>query len=148
MDLSEGALYAVLIPVVGMIGGFVLAALGIYSGIRRREFEHRERLAMIEKGLTPPDHALPDVDRLERLNAIMPLTTQSGVKERTRRAGVVLMGIGIGIAFLIWTTANEPNVALGVGGFLCILGVAVFLSSTVGREGRGGGADAQRGSSR
>ena len=128
--ISETTFWAVLIPVVAIVGGFVLAGLGIYSGIRRREFEHRERLAMIEKGLAPPDHPASEAFPLERLNTI--LSMRPAIEERSRRAGFVLMAIGFGMAFLIWMTSHEVDAAMGIGGFLFILGGAIFLSSFFG----------------
>jgi len=141
---SEAALWAVIIPVVGIIGGFVMGGLGIYAGIRRREFEHRERLAMIEKGISPPDRGMSDVARLERLDSV--LSYESPIEERSRRGGLVLIGVGLGITFLIWMASDEPHVAVGVGGFLVILGVAIFLSSYLGGGRRGGNPQQSQGS--
>jgi hypothetical protein len=127
---SDTEFWAFLIPIVAIIGAFVIAGLGIYRHIRLQEFAHRERLALIEKGLVPPDKTPSEAYRLEPMQAL--ISSQSSLDERTRRAGVVLVGIGFGIAFLIWMAGHEPDAAVGVGGFLLILGAAIYASSYFG----------------
>src|SRR5512143_2088887 len=106
MNIGDSATIAMLIPIVAIIGGFVLAGLGIYSGIRRREFEHRERLAMIEKGLAPtqapggpgpaPGGASPaflaDHEEMWRRD---PFAADSMRAAQIRRGGFILTCIGI-----------------------------------------------------
>src|SRR5438552_18305370 len=48
---------------------------------------------------------------------------------RHRRAGVTLMGVGFGLMVLIAFTSNETSVAIGVGGFLVVMGIAFFINS-------------------
>jgi hypothetical protein len=127
----SGASLAVLIPIVAIVGGFLIAGLSIHRHIRLQEFAHRERLAMIEKGQAPPDRPPADyVDRLERVQMLM--SSRSPMEDRTRRGGVVLIGIGLGIAFLIWMAGHDRDSAIGVGGFLVIMGAAIYISSYFG----------------
>lgn len=117
-----------LIPITAIIGSFVYIIIKTLARARVRELEIRERIAMIERGLVPPpevdprgfDHAM---DRVERLRDY-----RRGAG-RHRRAGVTLMGVGFGLMVLIAFTANETSVAIGVGGFLVVMGIAFFINS-------------------
>jgi hypothetical protein len=117
------------IPVVAIIGAFIYAIIQAVTKARVRELEIRERIAMIERGLVPP----PEVDprgfdramhRLERHRV------RSGAG-RHRRAGVTLIGIGFGLMVLIGFTARDTEVAIGVGGFLAVVGLAFFINSLI-----------------
>jgi hypothetical protein len=117
------------IPIVVIIGAFIYAMVRTLARARVRELEIRERIAMIERGLMPP----PEVDprgfdralhRLERPRF------HTGAR-RHRRAGVVLIGIGFGLMVLIGFAAGESGVALGVGGFLVVVGLAFFINSLI-----------------
>ena len=48
---------------------------------------------------------------------------------RHRSAGVTLMGVGFGLMVLIAFAGESPSSALGVGGFLVVIGLAFFLNS-------------------
>jgi hypothetical protein len=118
-----------LIPISVILGVFVLMVVRTVVRARVRELEIRERIAMIERGLVPA----PEVDprgfdramtRLERRE----YRSGSG---RHRRAGVTLMGVGFGLMVLIAFTANETSVAIGVGGFLVVIGIAFFINSLI-----------------
>src|SRR5215813_7293695 len=115
-----------LIPIVAIIGAFTTAIIATLSRARVRELEIRERIAMIEKGLVPP----PEVDprgfdramgRYERLQ-----WSTSAV--RHRRAGITLIGVGVGLMILIGSIESF-NIGFGVGGFLCVVGLAFLANS-------------------
>ena len=118
-----------LIPIVSILAVFAFLVVRTLTRARVRELEIRERIAMIERGLVPA----PEVDprgfdramtRLERRE----FRSGSG---RHRRAGVTLMGVGFGLMVLIGFTANEASVAIGVGGFLVVIGIAFFINSLI-----------------
>ena len=124
-----------LIPIVSILAVFAFLVVRTLTRARVRELEIRERIAMIERGLVPA----PEVDprgfdramtRLERRE----FRSGSG---RHRRAGVTLMGVGFGLMVLIGFTANEASVAIGVGGFLVVIGIAFFINSLID----GGGSE-------
>jgi len=44
---------------------------------------------------------------------------------------VTLMGVGFGLMVLIAFTSGEESVAIGVGGFLVVVGLAFFVNSFI-----------------
>src|SRR5436305_8438616 len=126
MDDISFAAWPFLIPIVAIIGAFATAIVATLSRARVRELEIRERIAMIEKGLVPPPEVDPHgfdraMDRYERYSVRTP--------RRHRSAGVTLMGVGFGLMVLIAFAGESPSSALGVGGFLVVIGFAFFLNS-------------------
>jgi hypothetical protein len=124
---------AVLIPIAAILGGIAVAIASIVSKSRIREMEIRERIAMIEKGLVPSPEVDPNgFERAVARQAIArtydrPLRLSSG---RHRRAGIILMGVGFGLMLLIGLAGDEPPArAIGVGGFLAVLGAAFLVNS-------------------
>jgi len=108
-----------LIPISVILGVFVLMIVRTVVRARVRELEIRERIAMIEPARV--DRAMTRLERREYRSG-------SG---RHRRAGVTLMGVGFGLMVLIAFTANETSVAIGVGGFLVVIGIAFFINSLI-----------------
>ena len=117
------------IPIISIVGAFVFAIIQTIMKSRVRELEIRERIAMIERGLVPP----PEVDprgfdramhRLERREV------RSGAG-RHRRAGVTVMGVGFGLMVLIAFAGGDSGTAIGVGGFLAVIGLAFFINSLI-----------------
>jgi uncharacterized protein DUF6249 len=118
-----------LIPITAIAGAFVFVIVKTLVRARVRELEIRERIAMIERGLVPAPEVDPRgfdraMSRLERRE----YRYGSG---RHRRAGVTLMGVGFGLMVLIAFTSNETSVAIGVGGFLVVIGIAFFINSLI-----------------
>jgi hypothetical protein len=120
------------IPVVAIAGWVVLSLYGMYLRSRRRELAHRERLAMIERGIAPPPES--DPARFEQLTGLsddLSAELRRDIRAgRARRAGVVLMGVGVGVGWLLAFTATS-RVGLGVGGMIFILGLTFFLSAAL-----------------
>jgi hypothetical protein len=118
-----------LLPVVAIIGAFSVAITAILSRTRIRELRIRERIAMIEKGLVPP----PEVDPagFDRAMGRYARSESYGRREagRHRRAGIILVGVGLGLMVLIGSTGDSIREGLRVGGFVAILGLAFLVSS-------------------
>ena len=115
-----------LIPIVGTICTFAFVIVLTLSRARVRELEVRERIAMIERGLVPPPEVDPRgfdraMSRYERHRYRSP--------GRHRRAGVVLIGIGLGLVMLIGVAGGAMSEGIGVGGFFVIMGLAFFVNS-------------------
>jgi len=118
-----------LIPIIGILAVFGFLVVRTVTRARLRELEIRERIAMIERGLVPA----PEVDPrgFDRAMSRMERRDYSVGSRRHRRAGVTLMGVGFGLMVLIAFTAGEPSVAIGVGGFLVVIGIAFFINSLI-----------------
>jgi len=117
----------VLVPVVAIVGGIASAIVATVSRGRVRELEIKERIALIEKGIVPPpevdpqgfDRAMGRYDSLQRFG---------GGAGRHRRAGITLLGVGLGLMVLIGFSGS-PDEGVAVGGFICILGGAFLINS-------------------
>ena len=112
---------------------FIVAAgavfiMSVFQRGKAREMAHRERLAMIERGLAPP----PEVDpgRFERAMG-QPLWDEEVAARaaRYRRMGVILMGLGVGLWFIITFAGETPQSGFGVGGAIVVLGAALYINS-------------------
>jgi len=121
----EGVL-ALLVPIVAIVGGLCIGAYSMHLKARSHEMAHRERLAMIEKGLVPTPEQ--DPERFDRLTGGKTDWHERGAV-RARQSGIMLMGVGVGLAILIGLTSGVPAVGLGVGGFVFMVGLARFVSS-------------------
>src|SRR3954468_19787726 len=121
-----------LIPIVGTICVFAYVIVLTMSRARVRELEIRERIALIEKGLMPP----PEVDPhgFDRAMKHYDRALLSSSSSRHRRAGIVLIAIGIGLFLMIGVAGHEPNAGIGVGGFIGVLGLAFLINSLFERQ--------------
>jgi hypothetical protein len=128
------------IPLVAITGGLINAAIAIHHRARLKEFAIRERIALIERGISPPPEMDPAAfDREWEAQHAGPAGESSSAKHQT--AGVILTGVGVALALLISLTSREPAVGIGVGGAIAILGVAFLINSRLAahdarREGR------------
>jgi hypothetical protein len=112
-----------------MITGAVVVV--VISGMQRaklREMAHRERLAMIERGIAPP----PEIDpgRFER--ALGQPAWDEKIASRAaryRRIGVIFIGLGAALWFIIAFAAGEPETGFGIGGAFAVLGAALYANS-------------------
>jgi hypothetical protein len=116
----------------------VFASLGVlWMAINNRrvvrEMEHRERLAMIQRGLLPA----PESDPLGFEEGVEAFSGASLKSERWRTAGTLMVGLGIALAILLTFSAGEFSVGLGVGGAFAALGAAILLNGMqIGRSSR------------
>jgi hypothetical protein len=127
--LEEMIVNPIWIAITAIVAAFIYAIVQTIMKSRVRELEIRERIAMIERGLVPP----PEVDprgferamhRLERHEF------RSGAG-RHRRAGVTMMGVGGGLMVLIAFAGGDTGSAIGIGGFLAVIGLAFFINSLI-----------------
>ena len=123
----DGYMSPFMIPIVAIIGGITVAIVSTIAKGRVREMEIRERIAMIERGMVPPPEA--DPAGFERsLRSVEGMQYRHSGR-RHRSAGIVVMSVGFGLMMLIAFTSGEVNVGIGVGGFLVILGLGLFVAS-------------------
>jgi uncharacterized protein DUF6249 len=126
----------ILVPISAIVGVFIYVIVRTMAQARVRELEVRERIAMIERGLVPPpekdpqgfDRAMGHYDRYRGRedDDEWPRRRSPG---RYRRSGITMIGVGFGLMLLIGVAGESMNAALGVGGFLVVMGVAFFLNS-------------------
>lgn len=127
--MNSEELYA-LLPIIAIVGGLSIAGFGMWQRARMRELASRERIAMIERGLVPP--ADMDPETFERARGRYLSDEYRHYRpNRFRSAGVILMGIGLGLTVLITFAAGQPSVGLGVGGSFALVGLAFFLLSVL-----------------
>lgn len=141
--MNPDDLFFALIPLVVIVGLFVLAGLAILRSTRLRELKHKEWMALVEKGIVPPPEMTPPAaaggglkpDALGGLEGTAP-TARSAAAERFRSAGVVFVGLGAAIALIIGVAASAAQVGIGIGGAVAVVGAALFVNGTLmGRRG-------------
>ena len=116
----------ILFVVVILVGGAVALMITSMNNRRRlREMAHRERLAMIERGLIPAPEVDPAGFDAATRRAPAPNPTRRG--DRYRAAGVGMIGVGMAFLVLIGAT-GDGDVALGVGGAWVMLGAALLVN--------------------
>lgn len=104
------------VPAMLIVGGFALMVATIFRNGKVAEQRHRERLAMIERGLTPPEPADAGDGSRRAQGAKMTL-------------GIILCGFGAALFMLIAFAAGEPGIATGVGGAFVMIGLAFIASA-------------------
>jgi Flp pilus assembly protein TadB len=125
--VHEGVLVVVVLGLF-ILGGTAVIWMSVQSRRQIREMEHRERLAMIERGLVPS----PEVDP----GAFEERMARSRVKEtpgsvRSRTAGIMMIGLGLAFMFMISFAAGVPSVGIGIGGAFALLGAAFFANAVM-----------------
>jgi len=108
-----------------IFAGIAVLWMAMQSRRRFREMEHRERLAMIERGLVPS----PESDPLAFERSLPSSRTGPPVSARLRSAGVILIGFGLALITLIWFAAEAPRIALGIGGAFAMIGLAFIANA-------------------
>ena len=126
--MSDDLLFAIF-PVLTLASLFALAAFWISRRAHARELVHRERLAMIEKGLIPPAELYPDLFDVPEGQSGTPRTAAAA---RFRSAGIILVGLGVGVALVIGVAAGKPQVGVGIGGAIAAVGAAMIVNGMLG----------------
>ena len=110
-----------------IIAGVVMMVAAMNNRRKIREMEHRERLAMIERGVMPAPETNP-----------AGFETAAGFHEdfkgppdnshRYRTAGVLMVGLGFGLMFVIGIAGGVPDIGFGIGAAWVSLGAASLLN--------------------
>ena len=114
--------------VTGMFLGVFIIFLGLRQRSLQLEMRHRERMAMIERGQIPlsdPALAAPRATR--------PLPAERS--SRSLSAGIITVGLGLAMMTIISIAGESPEVGVGVGGAIAVLGGAFIVRSLVSRNG-------------
>ena len=123
--MSDGGL--IIFLVMTIVAGVVLMITAMNNRRRIREMEHRERLAMIERGVSPSPETNPAAFEAA-VGFSEPDKNESDRSQRYRTAGVMLIGVGFGLIFVIGAAAGAPGVGWGIGGAWISLGAASLLN--------------------
>lgn len=111
-------LFAIVFTVSMFAGVFV-----IFLAMRQRhhilEMRHRERMAMIERGQAPI--------------AEPPMTRHVGRSSSSRAlsVGIIIVGLGLALMTILSVAAGSPDVGVGIGGAIVIVGAAFIVRSLV-----------------
>jgi hypothetical protein len=93
-------------------GGLGIAIYSVWLSGKAREMRHRERLAMIEKGLAPETSGIVD---------------SRGRSYRSRRDGAIMMiCTGIGLMMFFGLSAGNWK-TVWIGGFIAMFGVGNLI---------------------
>ena len=114
-----------MIPITVIVGLWVFLITMAMSRARVRELQIRERIAMIEKGIAPA----PEIDPqgFQRATAIYDHRKRRK-PQRHRSAGVTLVSLGLGLMLMIAFAGEAPQKAVGIGGFVVMLGMAFIVN--------------------
>jgi Domain of unknown function (DUF6249) len=108
-----------IVPTAAILGWALISLYRLYLVGRTREQAHRERMAMIERGVQPPaESAMP----LDWRGSADPVA-------RNRRTGIILIGVGVGLSAMLLTIGTGGR-SMGASAFLIILGLAFLLIAT------------------
>lgn len=113
-----------LVFVLGMIAGVLVVLTAMRQRSQFAEMRHRERMAMIERGMTPGNGPMAGyVVRHDRVPA-----------PRSMTLGIVVVAIGLGLMSIVGIAAGSPEVGVGIGSAIVIVGVAFIVNSLVWRN--------------
>ena len=113
--------------ILGMFAGVFIIYLGLKQRSQQLEMHHRERMAMIERGQIPlvdPGAQL----HLQRRSSLVPAS-------RSLSMGIIIVGFGLALMTIISIAGESPEVGVGVGGAIAILGAAFIVRSLIVRPG-------------
>ncbi|MDO8678292.1 MAG: hypothetical protein Q7R30_06980, partial [Acidobacteriota bacterium] len=93
------------------------------------EMQHRERMAMIERGQVPIDP--PQLAH----RFIGGGGGRSGAAgSRSMSLGIIVIAVGLGLMTIVSIAGGSPEAGVGVGGAIVILGLAFIANSLVSRN--------------
>jgi hypothetical protein len=106
--------------------GLIIVVMGMYQGMKHQEMQHRERMAMIEKGLAPSPAVDPDAfDRWRR---------PQRPRTRSTTVGIVIAALGLALGIMIGAAAGEPDIGVGIGGAIAVIGAAFIVIGELQRR--------------
>jgi hypothetical protein len=115
--------------VFGMMAGVFVIFMAMRQRSQQLEMQHRERMAMIERGQVPVD--APNIPlRLTSSGG----SRSTGPHSRSMSVGIVVVAFGFGLMTIIGIAAGAAEVGIGIGGAIVILGLAFIANSLVSRN--------------
>jgi uncharacterized membrane protein len=120
---------AFVLPVIFCIGGLliILAAMRQYG--QKLEMKHRERMAMIEKGIAPSPSSDPATfETWQQRHENPPV--------RSTSIGIMFIAIGLGFMLIVGFAGGTRGPAIGIGGAIVVVGAAFLVNGELQRRSR------------
>jgi hypothetical protein len=130
--VSEDSIFflASVLPLSVIVGGVVIIVMAMRQRALTLEMKHRERMAMIEKGLLTAPERNPAA-----FEAVLQRHDQ--VAEPPGRSisfGVIIVALGVGFMLMVGFAAEAPGPAVGIGGAVVVLGLAFIVNGELKRR--------------
>ena len=121
--------------ITAMAAGVTIVMMGLNQRNNQLEMRHRERMAMIERGLVPPPEMAGSYhDADEGRQVVTFQDKRRGAASRSQMTfGIVLIGAGLAFMTIVGIAADTPSVAIGIGGAFVVFGAALIVISQVTR---------------
>jgi hypothetical protein len=120
--MQPDELFAAVFALVVLSGVFIVV-MGLRQRTQQLEMRHRERMAMIERGMAPVDTA-----------ALAPSGGAAPAASRSLTLGIVIVAVGLAMATVVSVAGGAPEAGIGVGGGIAIIGAAFIVNSRVNRR--------------
>ena len=114
-----------LVFIFGMFGGVFIVFLGLRQRSQHLEMQHRERMAMIERGQIPLNEPHGSSHRS--------FSSGDASSSRSLSIGIIVIGMGLALMVIISIAGGNPEAGIGVGGAIAILGGAFIARSMLVR---------------
>ena len=117
---------------MGIFAGVIVIYMAMRQRSQQLEMQHRERMAMIERGQVPIDQ--PQLHGPSGPPHLYQLRARSDVGARFMSLGIIVVAFGLGLMSIISIAGGAPEAGVGIGGAIVILGVAFIANSLVSRN--------------
>jgi len=116
------------VAIAAITGWALITLYRMHLAGQARDRLHRERLAMIDKGLVPPPES--DPQQFERMMDWHPSAAGSPDRvSRSLRSGLLTLATGIGLALMNYFQAGDSRQGLGAGVLLILIGIAFLVNA-------------------
>jgi hypothetical protein len=113
----DAEVIAVFIPILGVLGGVMIAITAVIMNGRRKELEHRERILAMEKGLAVPT---------------APVEREQPKYSARRAGGLVMTGIGLALTIAMWAENGSES---GVWGLIPLfIGLGLLIAGMLDKR--------------
>jgi hypothetical protein len=114
-----------LVFIFGMFAGVFIIFLGLRQRSEQLAMQHRERMAMIEKGQIPLNEPHMHDRRV--------MIGSDASSSRALSVGIIVVGVGLALMTIISIAGDSPEAGVGTGGAIVILGAAFIARSVLVR---------------
>lgn len=129
MDQDAIFFLAAVLPMAVIVGGVLIVLMGMRQRSLTLEMKHRERMAMIERGMAPGPARDPAAFEAWQESHDRP-------PSRSTTIGVVIVAIGLALMLMIGFAGGARGPAVGIGGSVVVLGAAFIVNGELQRRGQ------------